>query len=238
MAVSLRPGRRRARRTEWVSVLTSWTRSPSCRRPRSPRASGTAPSRPARWSRRASAGSRRSTRSSARSSSSTRSGRSRRRTRSRAGDPRAFAGVPIAVKANTPVAGLCMNLGSRFLAAAPADAQRLPRAAAARRGVRRAGHDEPARVRDPADDRAAPHRADAQPVGPHADAGRLLRRLGGGGRRGPRPDRARQRRRRLAADPRRLLRSRRHEAEPRPDLARPRPRRLLPRRRTACSRAP
>ena len=32
-----------------------------------------------------------------------------------AGDPRAFAGVPIAVKANTPVAGLCMNLGSRFL---------------------------------------------------------------------------------------------------------------------------
>ncbi len=33
-----------------------------------------------------------------------------------AGDPRAFAGVPIGIKANTPVAGLCMNLGSRFLA--------------------------------------------------------------------------------------------------------------------------
>ena len=32
------------------------------------------------------------------------------------GDARAFAGVPIAIKANTPVAGLCMNLGSRFLA--------------------------------------------------------------------------------------------------------------------------
>jgi amidase len=32
------------------------------------------------------------------------------------GDARAFAGVPIAVKANTPVAGLCMNVGSRFLA--------------------------------------------------------------------------------------------------------------------------
>ena len=32
------------------------------------------------------------------------------------GDERAFAGVPIAVKANTPVAGLCMNFGSRFLA--------------------------------------------------------------------------------------------------------------------------
>jgi amidase len=32
------------------------------------------------------------------------------------GDERAFAGVPIAIKANTPVAGLCMNYASRFLA--------------------------------------------------------------------------------------------------------------------------
>jgi amidase len=32
------------------------------------------------------------------------------------GDQRPFAGVPIAVKANTAVAGLCMNFGSRFLA--------------------------------------------------------------------------------------------------------------------------
>lgn len=32
------------------------------------------------------------------------------------GDRRAFAGVPIAVKANTAVAGLCMNFASRFLA--------------------------------------------------------------------------------------------------------------------------
>ena len=32
------------------------------------------------------------------------------------GDSRAFAGVPIAIKANTPVDGLCMNFGSRFLA--------------------------------------------------------------------------------------------------------------------------
>jgi len=31
-------------------------------------------------------------------------------------DQRPFAGVPIAVKANTPVAGLCMNFGSTFLA--------------------------------------------------------------------------------------------------------------------------
>jgi amidase len=31
-------------------------------------------------------------------------------------DERPFAGVPVAVKANTPVEGLCMNMGSRFLA--------------------------------------------------------------------------------------------------------------------------
>src|SRR4051794_40286542 len=31
------------------------------------------------------------------------------------GDTRAFAGVPIAVKANVPVEGLCMNYGSKFL---------------------------------------------------------------------------------------------------------------------------
>jgi amidase len=32
------------------------------------------------------------------------------------GDERPFAGVPIAIKANVPVAGLCMNFGSKFLA--------------------------------------------------------------------------------------------------------------------------
>src|ERR687888_2432057 len=32
------------------------------------------------------------------------------------GDERPFAGVPIAIKANVPVAGLCMNSGSKFLA--------------------------------------------------------------------------------------------------------------------------
>src|SRR3954471_23707141 len=31
------------------------------------------------------------------------------------GDSRPFAGVPVAIKANTPVAGLCMDFGSRFL---------------------------------------------------------------------------------------------------------------------------
>jgi amidase len=33
-----------------------------------------------------------------------------------AGDPRPFAGVPIAIKGNVPVAGLYMNFGSKFLA--------------------------------------------------------------------------------------------------------------------------
>ena len=58
----------------------------------------------------------------ARRRASTRSSRS---TRERAlaaadaiepGDERPFAGVPIAIKANVPVAGLCMNFGSKFLA--------------------------------------------------------------------------------------------------------------------------
>src|ERR671925_1930998 len=31
------------------------------------------------------------------------------------GDERPFAGVPIAIKSNVPVAGLCMNFGSKFL---------------------------------------------------------------------------------------------------------------------------
>jgi amidase len=37
------------------------------------------------------------------------------------GDERPFAGVPIAIKANVPVEGLCMNFGSRFLAGHKAD---------------------------------------------------------------------------------------------------------------------
>ena len=152
----------------------------------------------------------------------------RRRTRSRPGDERPFAGVPIAVKANTPVAGLCMNFGSRFLAGhRPTHSAYLVRRLRDGR-LRGRRDDEHARVRDPADHRAAPHRPDAQPVGPDAHAGRLVGRLGRRGRRRAGARRARQRRRRLAADPRRLLRPRRAEAEPRPDLAR---------RRTSATRS-
>ena len=56
----------------------------------------------------------------------------------------------------------------------PAEPRRLPGAAAARRRLRDRRHDEHAGVRDPPDHRAAPRRADAQPVGHVAHAGRLV----------------------------------------------------------------
>ena len=49
------------------------------------------------------------------------------------GDERPFAGVPIAIKANTPVAGMCMNFGSKFLRRPASGPQRVSRTAAARR---------------------------------------------------------------------------------------------------------
>ena len=73
--------------------------------------------------------------------------------------------------------------------------------------------------------------ATPQPVGPRAHAGRLLRRLGGRGRRRDGAARPRQRRRRLDPHPRRLLRARRPQAEPRPHLQGPGPRRHVPRLR-------
>ena len=84
------------------------------------------------------------------------------------GDAAPFAGVPIAIKGNTPVEGWELNNGSRFLAGQRPGSLRLPRAAAARGRLRRRRDHEPARVRDPADHRAAPHRADPQPVGPRS----------------------------------------------------------------------
>ena len=138
------------------------------------------------------------------------------------GDAAPFAGVPIAIKGNTPVEGWELNSGSRFLAGQRPDhsaylVRRLREA-----GLRRRRDHEPARVRDPADHRAAPHRPDPQPVGPRSHAGRIVRRRRGGGRVRDAPDRARQRRRRLDPDSRLVLRPRRPQAQPRARLARAR----------------
>ena len=229
-------GRQNSAASRWLRAA-AWTRSPSCRPPSWPRASATGGQSARELVQASLDGSRRSTRSSTRSSSSTPRRARRRPTPSRRGDERPFAGVPIAIKNNLAVAGLLHDLGSRFLGG-----HRPTHNAYLVRRLRDAGfvdrrHDEAARVRDPADDRAAPLRPDAQPVGPRAHAGRLVRRLGGGRRRRAGPDRARQRRRRLDPHPGRLLRAGRAQAQPRPHLARARPRRLVPRRATACSRA-
>ena len=111
----------------------------------------------------------------------------------------------------------------------PAGPQRLHGAPAARGRVRRRRHDEHAGVRDPADDRAPPHRRDPQPVEPRPHAGRLVGRRGRGGGVRHAAGGARQRRRRLAPHPGRVLRAGRPQAEPRPRLARAGPRRLVPR---------
>ena len=97
------------------------------------------------------------------------------------GDERPFAGVPIAIKSNVPVAGLCMNFGSKFLAG-----HRPSHNAYLVRRLRDAGFVVIGTTNMPEfgilpTDRAAPHRRDPQPVGPRAHAGRLVR------RRRPRP---------------------------------------------------
>ena len=93
----------------------------------------------------------------------------------------------------------------------------------ARCRLRHRRHDHAARVRHPAHQRGTPLRPDAQPVGPAAHAWRGRR--GGGGRGSP--GGARQRRRWLGADPRRLLRPGGAQARARSHLARPRAGRLL-----------
>ena len=66
------------------------------------------------------------------------------------GDERPFAGVPIAIKANTPVAGLAHELRLEVPRRPPARPQRLPRAPAPGSGLRDRRDHQHARVRDPA----------------------------------------------------------------------------------------
>ena len=145
-----------------------------CAPARSPRASSCRP----RWS-----GSRSSTRRSTRSSRSTPSARSRPPTRSAPGDERPFAGVPIAIKNNRAVEGLRLTYGCSLMAEHVADYDHNVTRRLTRRGLRDRRHDDAARVRDPAGQRGAHLRPDAQPVGPRAHARRLLGRRRGGGRR-------------------------------------------------------
>ena len=145
------------------------------------------------------------------------------------GDPRPFAGVPIAMKDTTPVAGMPFTFGSDLFGDFVPAHDSFVDAPHPRRRLRDRRQDQHAGVRDPAGERAAPLRPGAQPVGHLAHPGRLLRRRGlrGGLRHGA--DRPRQRRRRLDPDPGRLLRPRGAEAHPRPRLARARAGRRLPR---------
>ena len=81
------------------------------------------------------------------------------------------------------------------------------------------------------DHRAGAVRRGAQPVEPRPHPGRLVRRLGGGGRGRHRPGRRRQRRRRLDPHPGGLLRPVRPQGRPRADPVRPDRRRAAARRR-------
>ena len=142
------------------------------------------------------------------------------------GDPRPFAGVPIAIKNNRAVSGLRLTNGLR-------PDERLRRRLRPQRGppaqtggLRRRGHDDAARVRHPADLRGAPVRSDPQPLGSGSDPGGLLGRLGGGRRRRDGPRGPWQRWRRFDSHPGGLLRPRRPEGPTRADLLGPRARRL------------
>ena len=157
--------------------------------------------------------------------------RRRRRDRRRATSGRSPA-CPIAIKDNQPVEGMRLTFGCGLFGdfVAPLRRQRSSRR------LRDAGFVIVGKTTLPEygilpSHRVAPLRADAQPVGPRAHAGRLLRRRGGGRRRRDGPDRARQRRRRLDPDPRRVLRPRRPQARARAYLDGARARRVVPRHR-------
>ena len=148
-----------------------------------------------------------------------------------AGDERPFAGVPIAIKNNRAIAGKRLTFAADFFGdwEAPYDHNVVRRFKEA--GFVVVGIDHPARVGHPAVDQHQALRADAQPVGPGAHERRLVGRLGDGRRRGHGAHRPRQRRRRLDAHPRRLLRPGRAQAPARPHLAGARDGRELPGRR-------
>ena len=128
------------------------------------------------------------------------------------GDERPFAGVPIAIKNNRAVKGLRLTLRLLADGRSREHLRHQHHAPSARSRVRDRRHHHAARVRHPAHQRGAPVRADPQPLGPAANARRLLGRrgCGGGGRHGAR--RAWLRRRRVDPHPRCLLRAGRAEA--------------------------
>ena len=83
----------------------------------------------------------------------------------RAGDGRPFAGVPVAIKNNRPVSGLRLTYGCSLMEAHVGRLRPQRHAAPKGCGVHRGGYDDAAGVRDPAGERGARVRPDAQPVG-------------------------------------------------------------------------
>ena len=147
------------------------------------------------------------------------------------GDERPFAGVPIAIKANVPVAGLCMNFGSKFLAGhRPSHSaylvRRLRDAGFVVVGVTNMPEFGILPTTEPRHTGATRNPWDLERTPGGSSGGAAAAVASGHAPGGPR-----QRRRRLDPHPRRVLRARRPQAEPRPDLARAGPRRLVPRLR-------
>ena len=91
------------------------------------------------------------------------------------GDPRPFAGVPIAIKNNRAARGLRLTQGAALLREHVAGYDHSVVAPPARRRLRDRRHHQAPRVRDPARERAPRLRPGAQPVGHRQDPGRVIR---------------------------------------------------------------